>query len=681
MIPAQTRRSGSPRQLWLAVLLLLGAGAWLAANWPQHGFWYDEALTTYVALDSWATLWAWCTQVDIQVPFHYVVLRLWAGVAGDSEFSLRLLSAFSIVLAVAGAISVGYRLSRRRARLGVTTGALLAFMPGLLWVAYEVRAYAFALALVTWATALMAAILTAPAPRLWAKPRRRRWRVPLPHRDVLLYALLMLGALYTHYTALGAFASHLMLLGVLMVVRRSARLLQAAVMVTILVGIGFAPWLPVMLARSSEDRSYFRGSIPPERSIPVMLGFQLMGRDDVPEAFPALIVGGGLLLVMGLIGGLWRKQTRPAALMGLFGVLGPVIITAALVYFRPKLAGRYAWPAWIGVDLLLALVVVSVGEPLPHPPPQQSWRGGRRSPVLRQLLASALLIALVAIPTLIGERGRPPDSGYREAFAYLCEQGTPDDAILLRDGTLFVTAQYYLRRPPCSDRGSRRYLLPLPMSLITDVDRVLRYDEAVRNLQALQAYLDGVMDARGSRPDVWVLSWQGEIMDPQGLSYALLDANPRPLANQRFGDVRLDRYQAPATLLTPDLRQPIGMPVPDGPLLYEWRLIAPERPQRGDVLVLQTWWQRGAILAPDLRLSVQLTSADGGWTYHQIDSPPGGWNYYDDRWLPNEPVVGRFEVPITADVPTGEVALRFILYDAQNRWAASIIPVRTLTIQ
>jgi hypothetical protein len=676
MIATHAESSSFRRRLWLAVLLLLGAGAWLALNWPRHGFWYDEALTTYVALDSWATLWAWCTQVDIQVPFHYVALRLWASVAGDSEFSLRLLSAFSTLLAVAGAVSVGYRLLRRRARLGLATGALLAFMPGLLWVAFEVRAYAFALALVTWATALLAAILGQPTTRLWATAHMGRWRVPIPHRYVLLYALLMLGGLYSHYTALGAFASHLALLGVLTVLRRLTRVLQLAITVAVLVGIGFAPWLPVLLTRSGEDRSYFRGSIAPERSIPVMLGFQLMGRDDVPEAFPALLIGVGLLLLAGLVSGLWCKPTRLAALVGLFAILGPVIITAALVYFRPKLAGRYAWPAWIGVDLLLAVAVVGLSGL------RRREETDAPSPFLPHSLSAVLLVVLIAAPALIGERGRPPASGYREAFAYLCTQGTTDDAIILRDGTLFVTAQYYLRRPPCGDaRGSRRYLLPMPMSLITDVDRVLRYDEAVSNLHALQTYLDAVTTARGTRPDVWVLSWQGEIMDPQGLSYALLDENPRPLANRRFGDVRLDRYQAPTMLLTPDLRQPVGMPVPDGPLLYEWRLIAPERPQRGDVLVFQTWWQRGAILAPDLRLSVQLTSADGGWTYYQIDSPPGGWNYYDDRWLPNEPVVGRFEVPITPDVPSGEVALRFILYDAQNRWAASIIPVRTFTVQ
>src|SRR5258707_508447 len=97
---------------WIAVIVLLGVVAWLVAHWPHTGLWYDEALTTYVATDSWSTLWRWCTQVDIQVPFHYIILRLWVFFVGDTEFALRLLSAFSIVLTSAGLIALGRRLTK-----------------------------------------------------------------------------------------------------------------------------------------------------------------------------------------------------------------------------------------------------------------------------------------------------------------------------------------------------------------------------------------------------------------------------------------------------------------------------------------------------------------------------------------------------------------------------------------
>src|SRR4051812_7312620 len=99
-------KSRAAQHTWLAALLLISISAWLALPWPHKGFWDDKALTTWVATDSWQSLLRWCTQVDIQVPFHYILLRLWANVAGNSEFSLRLLSAFCVLLAVAGTISV-----------------------------------------------------------------------------------------------------------------------------------------------------------------------------------------------------------------------------------------------------------------------------------------------------------------------------------------------------------------------------------------------------------------------------------------------------------------------------------------------------------------------------------------------------------------------------------------------
>src|SRR5262245_11206316 len=99
-------RSARHGGLWIAVALLIGFTGWLVIHWPRGGLWYDEALTTYVATDSWQTLWRWCTQVDIQVPLHYVVLRLWIGLAGDSEFALRLLSAFGAILAVAAMFAI-----------------------------------------------------------------------------------------------------------------------------------------------------------------------------------------------------------------------------------------------------------------------------------------------------------------------------------------------------------------------------------------------------------------------------------------------------------------------------------------------------------------------------------------------------------------------------------------------
>jgi hypothetical protein len=290
----------------------------------------------------------------------------------------------------------------------------------------------------------------------------------------------------------------------------------------------------------------------------------------------------------------------------------------------------------------------------------------------RRALAVTALIAVAAVPWLVGGRGHPPDSDFRGAFAYLCTHGDPADVIALRDGTLFVAARYYGHRAPCL---TERHPIYLPEAQMTDVLKALTLPDA----QAAMADI-----AARQPPNVWVVSWQGDVMDPQGLAYALLDGTgEHTVVARMFGDVRLDRYEKPRPVTGDPLALGQVMnvtPVPGGPTLKALRLLAPDVARAGDVLVLQAWWQRGQILQPDLRVSAQVTSLDGGWTYVQVDQPPAGWKYVDDRWQPGIPALGRYELTIGPDVPPGKVAVRYVLYDAAGRWPPQILNVGQVVI-
>ncbi len=627
------------RHIWPAVLILLALAAWLILHFPHNSLWYDEALTTYVATDSWATLWRWCTQTDIQVPFHYVVLRGWTFLLGDSEFALRLLSAVCTLLAAAGVMAIGRRLAGRR--LGYAAAVLFGTMPGVLWIAYEVRAYALALALYAWATVFLLQIIAEAERNLF------RWKLLVGH------ALLMLAALYTHYTALAAFVAHVAIVVVIALICRSRSLLRALAITVTLVGVGFAPWLPILLARGAADRSYYSGApITPDRAAEVMLGFKLLGRDSAPDAALPLILAYAVLIVLGAMLAVGTRRWR-SALVGFMIAIWPVALVAALVYFKPKLAGRYAWPAWIGFDLLAALAVVILAS-------------------RRRGVAVAALIAIAAMPWLSKERGDPPNSDFRGAFAYLCTRGDPHDVIALRDGTLFVVARYYGQRAPCKLANDPVYL---PEALMTDVDHALTLPETQAVMKAIAAL---------HAPNVWVVSWQGDVMDPQGLAYALLDGTGKHSVTARmFGDVRLDRYENPTPITGDPLEAASTLaitPVPGGPSLQAVRLLAPDVAHTGDTIVLQTWWRKGETLQPDLRVSAQITTLDGGWTYAQVDQPPAGWKYVDDRWQADIPALGRYELTIGPDVPPGKVAIRYVLYDAAGRWQPQIYTIGTITV-
>lgn len=635
--------------MWLAVAVLLGVVLALMLNFPHDSLWYDEALTAYVANDSWETLWRWCLQVDIQVPLHYIVLRGWSALIGDSEFALRALSALCVPLTVAAVIASG-RIIVRRGSLGLAAGIFAGLLPGMYWVAYEVRAYSLALALYAWATAFLLAIV--------------RGRFVF----ILGYALLMAGALYTHYTALAGLVAHGVivafagigpLIRLLRRIRGSARRLAELLAPVALAGSLFLPWLPVVLERSAADRSYYQGQgILPWISLEVMAGFRVLAQQDRPPSALPFAVAYGALVALGAPVSLVFRRTRRAALIGAALALIPLALTSALLYLNPKLTGRYFWPAWVGLDLLAGLALVAL--------------------LRRRLMVMAAAAALVAVPWLIGPRGSSPDSDYRGAFAFLCAEGTPDDVILLRDGTLFVAERYYGGRAPCTPP---RRAIGMPEALITDVTQHL-------SLEQTRAAMADIVRRRP--PNVWVVSWQGDVMDPQAITYALLDAvSAHTIAARMFGDVRLDRYEridfaaldalAAQNGLPPTEPLDLALP-PDYPQLIGLRVHAPQVAKAGDVVVIQAWWRRGAKLQPDLRVSARINSLDGGWTYTQVDQPPSGWKFFDDRWPTDTPVFGRYELFIGPDVPAGRVAVRLVFYDALNRWPPQMFTVRELEV-
>jgi hypothetical protein len=331
----------------------------------------------------------------------------------------------------------------------------------------------------------------------------------------------------------------------------------------------------------------------------------------------------------------------------------PVAITAALVYFKPKLAGRYAWPAWIGFDLLAGLFVTTVAR----------WQ---------RLIGNALLAVIAVTPWLTGQLGHPPDSDFRAAYAYICTHGDPNDVIAMRDGTLFVVDNYYGRRAPCD---SQRYSESLPAAEMTNVEQAL-------TLPAAQAVMKDI--AARQPPNVWVLSWQGDVMDPQELAYGLLDGTgDHTLVARMFGDVRLDRYVHPQPFLGDPTTAGTVLnttPVPDGPTLHSVRVIAPDNLHAGDLITMQTWWTRGQKLLPGMRVSLRLTTLDGGWTYAQVDQPPSAWKYVDDRWQPGIPVQGRYELRIGPDMRPGKYAVGYVIYDAGGAWPPISLKIGEITV-
>lgn len=298
---------------------------------------------------------------------------------------------------------------------------------------------------------------------------------------------------------------------------------------------------------------------------------------------------------------------------------------------------------------------------------------------LTQPIATVIMLLLVtfvvAVPWSTGEIGHPPDSDFRAAYAYLCTHGDPGDVVILHDGTLFVVEDYYGRSDRC---GIPHTTISLPKAEITNVDYAL-------TLPVAQDALKPIVTSQPS--NVWVVSWQSDVMDPQNLVFGLLDGTGKhSLTAQMFGDVRLDRFERPQPLLGDPLAlgQPENVtPVPNGPTLRSLLMFAPLAPDvahDGDVIVIQAWWTLGRQLEPDLRVSARLGPPGGGKPYVQVDQPPSAYKYMDDRWQAGIPALGRYELTITSQVPAGPVAVDYVIYDANSRWQPIILQVGEITI-
>src|SRR5215468_10740695 len=140
------------RRSQFILLVLLIVGCWLRV-WAigKNSLWFDEAFSRDVVLHSNLADIARNQIVgDTQPPVHFLLLYVWTRIAGDSEVSLRILSAFAAMLALPAFYHLGRILFNRQA--GTFAMLLGALSPLQITYAQEVRNYyALSIVLAAWA--------------------------------------------------------------------------------------------------------------------------------------------------------------------------------------------------------------------------------------------------------------------------------------------------------------------------------------------------------------------------------------------------------------------------------------------------------------------------------------------------------------------------------------------------
>jgi hypothetical protein len=222
--------------------------------------------------------------------------------------------------------------------------------------------------------------------------------------------------------------------------------------------------------------------------------------------------------------------------------------------------------------------------------------------------------------------------------------------LVLRDGTLFTAAGYYHTPLPW---------IGLPPDKLTNVDRTLFFTEAVDSISDL---ID-----RENAWRVWVIAWQGHIMDPQDLIAGILEyvGEPQPI-ERPFGDVFVSLYALhdhPRSLQERvEALKPIVQTPPDGPIYYGGYVLNQGPVPHGSAVIVHTWWQRGTTVMPDMRVSVRLYDPAGNF-YTQLDQPPVAPSFGQEHWQPGSMIFSRFVVWVPYDMPSGPAEVKMLIYD------------------
>ncbi|WP_354570541.1 glycosyltransferase family 39 protein [Glaciihabitans sp. UYNi722] len=321
---------------------------------------------------------------------YYVIIHVWTGVFGDTEWATRSLSAFAVGAAAGGIVVIGRLLYD--VRFGLLAAAIFSVLPRTTYMGSEARAYALATALVVWCVAVMILASRSSGSGWWA-----------------LYAgLLVLGTYVFLYSILMA-AVHLVYLACLDSRKRSVgRCILAFGATAILV----SPLL--LVARGQREQISWLADQPSVNVWTIVIEPWF----DSSWLVAALVIGG---LVVGVV--------RRRRLISLFDreklilVVGWVILPLILLLLANGVAGplyssRYLSFTTPGLALALAMAIIGMD--------------------LRRWVAPVVVVGLVSAcaPTYLDQRtpyAKNGGSDIRQVSETIATHASQGDAFYLQN--------------------------------------------------------------------------------------------------------------------------------------------------------------------------------------------------------------------------------------------------------
>jgi mannosyltransferase len=572
-----------------------------------HSLRGDEGSTYVFGTEALAELIKLLKGTEFHPPLYYTLMHGWISWTGDTEFALRFTSVVAGVLLVASAATLGRLLLG--VRLGVIVASLIAVNPYQVFYAQDARSYP----LVT----LLGVLATIS---LWHALKYSRWR------DWIVYGLIVLGAMYTHYAA----ALIVVFQGLFVVWDswRRRRFPWQYFIVGIAAGLLFLPWLLSIQQLLVGYRGYGeRVSIVESlwRPLTAFAGGQLL--------MPEIAWGNALLFLPFLclgVAGLWA-QRRPAALLILFYLLVPLVGVYVASQLRPVFDERYliiASPAFyllIGAGLVWLLDL------------RRRWLV-----VTSLMLVAAFLVSEgVALSNYYFNPQFAKSPPWREILDYIADKARPEDALIYT--APLPTIQYY---------NENR----LPAYLVIPRGPVTSLTEATEELQYVFENHARVWLIPAA-PGDWPVSHQVE---------PWLDQHSARLDQTFFRIVHVGLYESPATFF--DTMRPQLARFADGLHLNGFRLGGGESPMlvdAGESIPLTLVWHAEHPPTKAYTVFTHLVGSDGV-LWGQWDNPPVWGTYPTTEWTADETVFDQYLIPVRGDAPPGEYQLLVGLYDPMS---------------
>jgi 4-amino-4-deoxy-L-arabinose transferase-like glycosyltransferase len=612
-------------QLWLPVIIFI-AFAMRLTLLGEQSLWYDEGVSWLLTQKSMPDLIQW-TAADIQPPLYYLMLWLSTRLFGHSEFALRFPSVIFNVLT----LPVLYLLARRlfaANSISLLAATLFALSPLMVYYSQETRMYALLVFETTLASYLLVRLLHHHSPPPY-------FLLPAT------YSLIAAAALYTHYFAAFLLAAHALYALIILWQQRwpktiITRMLYAYGLTLLL----FSPWLVTLFSRLGDDPSYWPGALKlNEAARKVIISFTV-GETVFEQIGWLLALGYGLIFV--LAGMAWfvhkitgknkdisSRNPQFATCNLLFLLLWlfiPLALILLLSYQSPKFNPRYTLLSYPAFTLLLTLALTQFLKTSTPRIMHYIWHFTFWGSVL--FIFTTYAFSLYNWFTVIDFS----KTDFKALAQFVRERQASKETVLLSSGHMFPVWAYYY--------GWDNWT-PLPQMERLDVNRVTGPGVA-RDIAPAVEGKDGV----------WLVSWQDEVIDPNGVVPFWLDRiGHRPHDAGDFWGLSLEHWQLDPANVALLQENPVAYPV-----IYNFNnhidLLGMTQLSDTEIAL---FWQARQPLPDDLLVTLDLTDDAGfKWNEETAITRPGAYLYPPSRWRVGQLVLTRHSLPWETGSPPGD---------------------------